>query len=81
VTTTSHAGVRSLNTANNGRPLGIHMKDALDVATDDSELAREIALLTDVMVAVTQARGPLDQAAIDAILRSSSTSVGFGRVR
>lgn len=46
------------------------MRDALDVATDDPELAGEIALLTDVMVAVAQARGSLDQAAIDAILRS-----------
>jgi hypothetical protein len=51
------------------------MKDALDVAIDDPDLAGEIALLADLMVAVAQARVSLDQAAIDAILHAPSTSV------
>ena len=49
------------------------MKDALDVATDDPDLAEEIALLAELMVAVAQTQGPLDQAAIDAILIPPST--------
>ena len=59
---------------------GIEMKDALDVATDDPDLAREIALLAELMVAVAHARVSLDQAAIDAILHPPSTSVAVGRV-
>jgi hypothetical protein len=51
----------------------IEMKDALDVVTDDPELAGEITLLTELMVAVAHTR--LDQAAIDAILHASPTSV------
>lgn len=47
---------------------GLDMKDALDVATDDTDLAGEIALLAELMVAVADARVPLDQAAIDIIL-------------
>jgi hypothetical protein len=56
------------------------MKDALDVATDDADLAGEIALLAELMVAVAHARASLDQAAIDAILHPPATSVAFGRV-
>jgi hypothetical protein len=47
---------------------GLEMKDALDVATDDPDLAGEIALLAELMVAVAHAHVALDQAAIDAIL-------------
>lgn len=54
------------------------MKDALDVATDDPELAAEIALLADVIVAVAQAPDAPDQAAIDAILHTSSLPVALG---
>lgn len=44
------------------------MKDALDVATHDPDLAGEIALLAELMVAVAHTHVSLDQAAIDAIL-------------
>ena len=44
------------------------MKDALDVATDDPDLAGEISLLAELMVAVAHTHVSLDQAAIDAIL-------------
>jgi hypothetical protein len=54
------------------------MKDALDVATDDPELAAEIFLLAELLVAVGQAPGALDQAAIDAILHTSSLPVELG---
>lgn len=55
---------------------GLDMKDALDVATDDPDLAGEIALLAELMAAVADARVSLDQAAIDAILRSTPSSSG-----
>lgn len=47
---------------------GIEMKDSLDVATEDPDLAGEIALLAELMVATAHAHVSLDQAAIDAIL-------------
>ncbi len=50
------------------------MRNALDVATDDPDLAGEIALLAELMVAVAHSRASLDQAAIDAILDMPSTS-------
>ena len=52
---------------------GIEMKDALDVATEDPDLAGEIALLAELMVAVAHAPVSLDQAAIDAILLGRGT--------
>lgn len=59
---------------------GIEMKDALDVATDDSDLAGEIALLAELMVAVAHARVSLDQAAIDAILLGRVAQGSTGRI-
>jgi hypothetical protein len=56
------------------------MKDALDVAVEDPDLAGEIALLAELMVAVAHAHASLDQAAIDGILHPPSTSVAFGRL-
>jgi hypothetical protein len=58
---------------------GIEMKDALDVATDDPDLAEEIALLAELMVAVAHARVSLDQPAIDAILLGPVAQGATGR--
>ena len=49
--------------------------DPLDVVIHDPELEGEITLLTDLIVAVAQASGPLDQDAIDAVLLSPSRSI------
>lgn len=56
------------------------MKDALDVATDDSDLAGEIALLAELMVAVAHPCVSLDQAAIDAILLGRVAQGSTGRI-
>jgi hypothetical protein len=56
------------------------MKDALDVATDDPDLAGEIALLAELMVAVAPAGVSLDQAAIDAILLGRVAQGSTGRI-
>ena len=56
------------------------MKDALDEATDDPDLAGEIALLAELMVAVAPAGVSLDQAAIDAILLGRVAQGSTGRI-
>jgi hypothetical protein len=45
--------------------------DALDVVVHDPELASEITLLMDLIVAVSRASAPLDQETIDDILSVS----------